>query len=100
MPSTGPEQIEKEVHSALVSCVKEVQRANRYSEDVWFNYCHVHAPAVGAYNYISKDPARYSHIFLGDFLQHISKKCKDEDAIQEFSCRKFVKVERFPRNVA
>ena len=62
-------------------------------------YCHAHAPADAAYKTIVKDPARYSVAFLGDFLQHVSKKCKDEAAIEEFTCRKFVKVERFKRNV-
>ena len=41
MSSTDPQQIQQEVHSALVRCVKEVERANRFSEDVWFNHCHV-----------------------------------------------------------
>ena len=67
MASTGLQQIQQEVHSALVSCVKAVQGANRFSEDAWLNYCYVHAPADNAYNTIVQDPASYSNIFLGDF---------------------------------
>ena len=68
MSSTEAEEIHQGVHSALVSSVKEVVRANRFATDVWFNYCHAYAPADAEYNTVVKDPARYSVAFLGDFL--------------------------------
>ena len=97
MSSTHGEQTHIAVHSALVVSVKQVVRAHEFAKDAWFNYCHSYAPIDAQHNTVTKDPARYSVAFLGDFLQHASTVCKDEAAIEEFTSRKVAKVERVTR---
>lgn len=84
------------IQAALVVAVKEVEKAHDFGKDVWFDFCHNKAPKNDRYQSVSRDPATYSVGFLGDFLQHVSKVCKDEDSIREFSTRKYRKVDRGP----
>ena len=100
MVFTDAFSIGQKVNAAFVIAVKEVMRAHTFLQDVWYNYCHEHAPADFQYNTVTRDPARYSVGFLGDFLQHVANKCQDEDALQEFSRRKHMKVDRLQRHVS
>ena len=94
MSSTDADTIFKAVHSGLVKAVKDVVKSHDFGKDMWFNYIHEWAPPEPEHNTVSRDPAKYDVTFLGDFLQCVSRKCKDATAIQAFTSRKARKVER------
>ena len=76
MASTDGGAINKKVHAVLVSSVKEVMRTHIFLQDAWYNYCHEHAPTDSLYNTVARDPARYSVVFLGAFLQYVGSVLK------------------------
>ena len=84
------------IHAALVESVKQVSRSHEFGKDIWFRFCHAHAPFNAQHRSVSWDPQNYSVGFLGDFLQHVSQFCLDEAAVSEFSTRKCRKVDRGP----
>ena len=86
--------VSKAVHRGLVRAVKDVEKSHEFGKDMWFEYIHRWAPIEPGQSTVSKDPAKYSVKFLGDFLQCVSRKSIDEDAINEFTSRKCRKVER------
>ena len=91
--------VSKAVHSGLVKAVKDVEKSHEFGKDMWFNYIHEWAPPEPGRNTISRDPAKYDVRFLGDFLQCVSRKCRDATAIQAFTSRKARKVERVVHGV-
>ena len=61
MTSRLAAQMQDAVFNALVKSVKEVCRSHDFGKDLWFNYCHEHAPGDGTHASVVKDPARSSN---------------------------------------
>ena len=91
---SGADTISKAVHSGLAKAVKDVEKSHEFAKDMWFDYIHTWAPIEPGQSTVSRDPAKYAATFLGDFLQCVSRKSIDADAIHEFTSRKARKVER------
>ena len=82
------------IKASLVLSVKAVEKSCGFGNDLWFDYVNAFSHKEDGFASVTRDPARYSAAFLGDFLQYAGQKCKDSEAVASFISRKRLKVER------